>query len=275
MSAALAFRVLCMRIVALGGQTVRLVEYPIDMRMSNGTLYLSLSGHQFTGVSTGGGFEPDTIDIEGIMAAGGITRRQLASGAWDGARCFVFATDWRAPVEDDEPIMVGLLGRVTLRDERYRAEAVSLAGALGRASGRVYTAGCQKRFGGVEYAGCGVSLAAHTVTGTVTGVTSRTVMRDGARSEPAGHFVPGELRFTSGANAGLPAIAIASYAANGTITLVEGWADPVLPGDQYSMLRQCPKTLQACIDRGNVLNFGGFPNVPDSQAYNAIGQPPA
>lgn len=275
MSTAAPFRVLCLRIVAPGGQTVRLAEYPTDLRMSNGAVYLSLDGAQFTGVSTGDGFEPDTIDIEGILAAGGITRRQLATGTWDGARVYVFATDWRAPLEDEEAICLGMLGRITLRDDRYRAEGQSLAGALSRSVGRVYTAACPKRFGGTEYAGCGVSLAAHTVTGTITGVTSRTVFRDSARGEAAGYFVPGELRFTSGANADMPAIAVAAYAANGTITLAEAAFDPVLPGDHYSLLRQCPKTLPGCVARGNAINFGGFPNIPDGQAYNAIGQPPA
>jgi hypothetical protein len=75
-------------------------------------------------------------------------------------------------------------------------------------------------FGGTEYAGCGVSLAANTVTGTLTSVSSASVFTDSARAEAADTFGAGTIQFTSGLNSGLKPLEIKSFA-SGVITTFE------------------------------------------------------
>ena len=68
-------------------------------------------------------------------------------------------------------------------DDRYQIGGVSLVDALNQTVGQTYGAQCPKVFGGQEYGGCMVNLAANgnTVTGTVTSVTSASVFTDSGR----------------------------------------------------------------------------------------------
>lgn len=266
-------RVLCLRIVPIAGSPIYLTDHPRDLVMSGHT-YLSTAGYEFTGYSATSGFSPSSIDIEGIAGASGVTRAAVGSGLFDGARCYVFATSWAAPVEDEEPITAGIFGKSTLLDDRFQIGGVSLVDALNQSVGQTYGAQCPKTFGGTEYAGCGVSLAANTVTGTLTGVTSASVFTDSARAEAADTFGAGTIAFTSGPNAGLKPLEIKSFA-SGVITTHEPFYYLPTVGDAYTMVRGCRKRLADCQARlggSNVENFGGFPWIPTGSTYATVGQ---
>lgn len=269
-----ATRVLCLRIVPITGSPIYLTDYPIDLAMG-AHLYLSTSGYEFTGYSATAGFSPGSIDLQGIAGAAGVSRATILSGVFDGARVYCFATTWTAPVEDEEPIIAGFFGRTTLEDFRYKIDGTSLIDALNQVIVLTYGAACPKTFCGTEYAGCGASLAANTVTGTLTSVSSAAVFRDAARVEAADAFGAGTIRFTSGANAGLKALEIKSYQASGTIETFETFHYLPVIGDAYSMVRGCRKRLEDCINRvggSNIVNFGGFPWVPAGSTYGQFGQ---
>ena len=272
------YRVMCMRIVPVSGSPIYLTDYPHDL-VIGGHTYLSTSGYQFTGYAATSGFSPASIDLDGISGASGVTRAAVGSGLFDGARCYVFATSWVAPVEDQEPIVAGIFGKTTLLDDRYQIGGVSLIDALNQTVGQTYGAQCPKTFCGTEYAGCGVSLAANTVTGTLTSVTSASVFRDAARSEANDTFGAGTIAFTSGANAGLKPLEIKQYDVNGTVTTFESFYYLPAIGDAYTMVRGCRKRLTDCQSRwngtttfSNVVNFGGFLWIPAGSTYAHIGQ---
>lgn len=271
-------RVLCLRIFPLTGSPIRLTEFPRDLVMSNAQIYLSAAGYQFTGNSATADFSPAAIDIEGIAGLAGVSRAAIASGLFDGARVFVFATSWAVPVEDQEAVTAGMFGKTILLDDRYRIEGMSLIDALNQSVGRTYGAQCPKTFCGQEYGGCMVPLAANTVTGTLTSVTSAAIFRDSARAEAADIFGAGTIRFTSGPNSGLKALEIKSHQANGTIEVFESFYYLPQVGDAYSLVRGCRKRLSDCQARwngsatfNNGANFGGFPNIPTSSQYSAFG----
>ncbi|WP_313919880.1 DUF2163 domain-containing protein [Tahibacter sp.] len=271
------YRVLCLRIVPVTGSPIYLTDYPSDLVMSGHT-YLSTSGYQFTGYAGTAGFSPASIDIEGIAGASGLSRSTVGSGLFDGARCYVFATSWAAPVEDQEPVVAGIFGKATLLDDRFQIGGVSLIDALNQSVGQTYGAQCPKLFCGTEYAGCGVSLAANTVTGTLTSVSSASVFTDSARGEASDTFGAGTIQFTSGPNAGLKALEIKSFA-SGVITTFEPFYYLPAAGNSYSMVRGCRKRLTDCQARwngsgtfSNVANFGGFPWIPTGSTYAQVGQ---
>jgi uncharacterized phage protein (TIGR02218 family) len=270
-------RVLCLRIVLTAGSPIYLTDHPRDLVMSGHT-YLSTAGYEFTGYAATAGFSPASIDIEGIAGASGVTRAAVGSGLFDGARCYVFATSWAAPVEDQEPITAGIFGKSTLLDDRFQIGGVSLVDALNQSVGQTYGAQCPKTFCGTEYAGCGASLAANTVTGTLTGVSSASVFTDSARAESDDTFGAGTIQFTSGPNAGLKPLEIKSFAA-GVITTFEPFYYLPVVGNSYSMVRGCRKRLSDCQARwngtstySNVENFGGFPYIPTGSTYATVGQ---
>lgn len=259
----------CVRIECLNGVTVRLTAYPYDLTMSNGAVYKTDYGYEPTAFAASASFSPSAMDIEGIVAVGGVTRDTLASGVFDNARVYIFKCNFLAPVEDYEEITSGFLGKTTLEDDKYRIEGMGLIDALNQSVGRAILPVCDARFGDTR---CGISLASVKVTGTLTAVTSQLVIHDTARGEAADWFGAGTIKFTSGANAALPAFAIRSFASGGTITLFDALYYPPLAGDAYEMIPGCRKRREDCRDKwANIVNFQGFPDQPTSGTYLARG----
>jgi uncharacterized phage protein (TIGR02218 family) len=268
------YRVLCQRIVPVTGSPIYLTDYPHDL-VIGGHTYLSTSGYQFTGYAGTAGFSPASMDTEGIAGASGVSRAAVGSGLFDGARCYVFATSWVTPVEDQEPIVAGIFGKATLLDDRFMIGGVSLIDALNQSVGDTYSAQCPKKFGGTEYGGCMVNLAAsgNTVTGTLTSVTSASVFGDSGRAEAADTFGAGTIQFTSGPNAGLNPLEVKSFAA-GVFTTFEPFYYLPAIGNTYTAIRGCRKRLTDCQARAggsNIINFGGFPWIPTGSTYAQMG----
>ena len=266
------YRTICLRIVPVSGSPIYLTRHVRDLVMSGHT-YLSASGYDFTGYSASANLAPAMVDVEGIAGLAGIGFDEITSGIFDNARCYLFATTWNNPVEDEEPIVASILGKTTLMDRRYRIEEMALIDALNQSAGKTYTAACPKTFGGQEYAGCKVALGPLTVTGTLSAVTDRSIMRDSTLAEAADYFAYGTLQLTSGANAGLKPIEVKRHEADGTIEVFEPFYYLPVAGDAYSLIPGCRKRLEDCRDKwNNVINFGGFSNVPTSSQYAQVGQ---
>lgn len=261
----------CVRIECLNGVTVRLAAYPYDLIMSNSTIYQSGSGYDVTEITASSNFSPSAIDLEGFVGFAGVTRDIIASGVFDGARAYVFACDFLSPVEDYEPLLMAILGKTTLEDDRYIIEQMSVIDVLNQSVGRVVGPSCDKVFGGHGFAGCKKDLVALTVTGTLTAVAGASSFTDSSRAESADWFGLGMIVFTSGANVGLKAQEIKSFS-GGVITTYEPFYYTPQIGDAYSMVPGCRKTLDACRDKyNNVLNFGGFPFKPPTSVYASRG----
>lgn len=268
------YRVLCMRIVPTTGSSIYLTDHAHDL-VINGHTYISISGYQFTGYSSTSDFSPASIDIEGIAGVAGISRATISSGLFDGARCYVFATDWTSPTEDEEAITAGLFGKAVMMDDRYQIGGVSLVDVLNQTIGDTYGAACPKKFCGQEYGGCMANLAANTVTGTLTSVSSASSFADSGRGEGADVFGAGTIQFTSGLNAGLKPIEIKTHLAGGQFTTYEPFYYMPAIGDTYTAVRGCRKRLVDCQNRvggSNIVNFGGFPWIPAGSTYAHIGR---
>lgn len=258
----------CLRIVCVNGTTVRLTRYPYDLTMSNGQVYKADSGYDFSAIVAEASFAASVVDLEGFVGVAGITLDQIASGVFDGARTYLFACNFLAPVEDYEELTSSILGKTTLEDDHYKIEEMSLIDLLGQGVGDTFSPGCKKKFGGTELFGCNKNLAAITVTGSVTSVTSPTIFRDSSRTEAVDWFGAGEITFTSGSNVGLAPVKIKDYAADGTVTLYDAPYYALTNGITYSMVPGCRKRLEDCRDKwANILRFGGDPWVPTGAAY--------
>lgn len=274
MKAAIAdtrYKIHCLRIVPLWGPTIYLTDHVRDVVMGGHT-YKTDSGYEFTGVAAESGMSPGMVDLAGIAGLAGLDYDSIVSGVFDNARVYAFATTWRTPVEDEEPLGLCFMGKTTIKDDRYVAQLMMAIDTLNQSTGKSYSASCQKAFGGTEYAGCGVALGPITVTGTITSVTSGTIFMDSARTEPADWFGAGTIAFTSGANAGLKPLEIKNYAADGTIETFEPFHYAVSVGDAYTMIPGCRKRQADCRDKwSNIVNFGGFSFIPTQSTYGQIG----
>lgn len=261
----------CLRIEPInGGAVLRMAQYPENVEMSNGQIYQSDAGYEFTGIEYGNDFSPASIDLESFLGESGITRSEIETGVYDNAKVYVFATDWAAPVEDEEPIIKGIFGKTTLTDDKYRVEIMSLIDALNETVGLTFTAECRHTFGSPE---CGIDLSSHEYSGTITSAVSGFEFQDTARGEGADFFVMGTVVFNTGANAGLKKQEIKSFAADGTIVVHESFASPPQVGDQYTIVAGCQKrfTEDCKTLYSNGPNFGGFPHMPTESDVSITG----
>ena len=265
------YKIHCIRIVPLWGDPVYLTSHVRDVVIGANT-YLSGSGYEFSGQSLDTSLAPGVIDLKGIADIAGIDYNEIVSGVFDNARVYCFATNWRAPVVDEEPIGLAFMGKTKIDDQRYTIELMMLIDVLNQTVGKTYTAQCPKKFGGQEFAGCKFDTVSVTVTGIITGVTSNSVFVDSARGEAPDYFGEGTIAFTTGSNAGLKPQEIKVHSAGGNIQTHEAFHYPVAIGDAYVMIPGCRKRLEDCRDKwNNVVNFGGFSFIPTSSQYQGRG----
>lgn len=263
------FRITCVRIEPLLGAPIYLTDHIRDLTIG-GHLYRSDAGYEFSGNAAESSMTPGTFDLEGIIDIAGLSRASIASGALDNARMYIFATQWNAPAEDHEPISKSILGRTTLKDDRYSVEAMSLIDALNQPIGKTYGATCPKKFGGQEYAGC--KKVVTPSAGTVTGVADRYNFTASALAGAADYFGAGSIVWTTGANVGLKSQEVKAFGVGGVIELYEAFFYPVAIGDQFEITPGCRKRLEDCRDKwNNVLNFGGFTRIPTGNTYTTRG----
>ena len=269
--------------VAGDGTIVRIAaEYPKDLLMSNGELYL---GGQFSSISSlssvaSGG--PSTIDIGLVDSVDAATRAEIESGKWDNAQVYEFATDWAAPVEDEEEINLYTMGKISDSDGVYSVQLMGLKDKLGQNTGRVHTASCLWTFAdshldtgiiATDKSRCQLDPAGFTVTGTITGVTSAQVFQDNTRAEVEDYFGNGEIIFTSGGNAGLARRNIRAYSVDGTITASAPFYYMPQVGDTYTMIAGCRKRgIEDCTAKfSNRKRYGGFSYVPTRSQVTKFG----
>lgn len=265
--------VYAMRIVCTNGVVVRIVEYPHDLQIS-GITYYSDTVYQFTGIQNGTNLTPGSIDLSSMIGISPeITLANIQAGIFDGARVFVFATDWANPVVDQEPIAKCVLGKVKVEDEAYRAECMTLIDLLNSAVGDTHAALCRLKFGGQEFAGCKVDVDSLEVTGTLTSSSSNFLFADSSRGEADDYFGAGEIWFLTGPNAGVAAQRVKDFTGAGGVFEVNE-AFPYRPqvGDTYRVRPGCRKRLVDCRDKwDNVPRRGGYDWVPGTRFLNKLG----
>jgi len=260
----------CLRVECRDGTIIRLTRYPYDMTMSNATVYLSAAGADFSTSVAETTFAASSFDLEGFVGLAGIGRDDVASGMFDGADCKLFKTSFLAPVEDEEPMDRATLGRTILEDDGYRIEMMGLVDLLSQPTVSTVSPMCRNIFGGQEYGGCKVNLAAITVTGTLTSVTSSLVIGDTARTEAADYFGAGVIRFTSGDNLGLADIRVDGFS-SGSLTLANAPYYPLTIGTTYELVPGCRKRLSDCQAHNNVDRMKAYLYVPPKSVYTSIG----
>lgn len=276
----------CIRIEANDGTIIRtVVSYPVDLVMANGEVYKGGNYTTNTAVSSTLSGGPTVLDLGSVYSVDSITRDQIQSGVWDGAKIYSFFTDWAAPVEDEEEDRVYTFGKVREEDERYVVEMLSLSDMLGQTTGRLITPGCPYVLGDEHVDGtliasdrsrCNVSplLLANIASSVATIVNQMQFIGAGLLGGfPDDYFGFGEIIFTSGDNSGLSYRFVKSYISDGTITLAQPFYYPIEVGDTFFIRPGCRKRFnEDCIGKfGNGIHFGGFPHVPQRSTVQKFG----
>lgn len=198
----------------------------------------------------------------------------LEAGLWDNADFSIFEVNYAAPTDGINQGPTGTLGEVEIGQGSYGFELRGLTQALQQTVGLTTQRTCRANF--ADYprqalaSRCGLVAATWTVTGTITGATSRQIATDSARAEAADYFGGGFLRITAGLNVGHER-QIKAFTA-GQFTFQLPFPFDIETGDAYSAIAGCRKRhdVDCATKFSNILNFQGEPHLPGIDAITKV-----
>lgn len=210
------------------------------------------------------GLAADTHDVTGALSSDRITDIDVAKGLYDGAEVAHYLVDWTDP-ETHALLSRGHIGEIRRSGQAFEAEITGLADRLNQPVGRAYVHSCECRLGELK---CGIDLDNPNFkgTGTLADVTSPgAFLVSGLGGFANSWFIGGNVRWISGANAGLEGH-VKSHVTGADVTAIELWLAPPVaaqPGDTFEVTAGCDKTAATCREKfDNILNFRGFPHMP-------------
>ncbi|ETA52033.1 DUF2163 domain-containing protein [Ponticoccus alexandrii] len=212
------------------------------------------------------GLSVDNTEAMGALTDAAIREEDIAAGRFDDAEVTAWLVNW-ADVEARRVMFRGRIGEIRRGAGAFHAELRGLTEALNRPVGRVYQRPCSAVLGD---GGCGVDLSApgYVFEGALLGVEdNRAFLAGPLAGFDAGWFQRGRLEVLSGVAQGLAAAIKRDRTRAEGDRVIEIW-EPLraMPtaGDVVRITAGCDKRFQTCRYKfGNVLNFQGFPDVPE------------
>lgn len=252
----LASAALCWRLERRDGVALGFTSHDCDLAIG-GLDYRAAPGMLPSAISLTDGFEAAALDIKGALTADAITAADLGAGRWDGARLFVFMTDWEAPGVELLPLARGELGDVSLRGDAFEAALRGPAALLDGPASEQASPECRAALGDGR---CRVDMAGRVrITRVAAPSDGNVVAVEGPDTGADESY--GRLRWIGGANSGLESAILRADGA--ALTLREPPPFPPAPGDLVEISEGCDKRLETCATRfANAVNFRGEPHLP-------------
>jgi uncharacterized phage protein (TIGR02218 family) len=253
----------CWIVTRRDGVTMGFTDHDNDLTVA-GTLCHADTGLTASEATARLGLQVDGSEIAGALADDSLAESDLAAGRYDAAAIEMHLVDWSEP-SLSVLLTKGALGEVRREGQAFAAEFRSLAHRLDEESGRLYTATCSAGLGDAR---CTIDLSAPAFhgSGTIAALAGASAFHAaGLDAFADGWFTEGKLSFTSGANAGF-AVEVKTHRVSLDGVLIELWqraAEPIAPGDAFTVTAGCDKRFATCRDRfANAINFRGFPAIP-------------
>jgi uncharacterized phage protein (TIGR02218 family) len=223
-----------------------------------GNTYSSEPGIDVRQLVMTAGFAVDNTECE-ILATDVITKDDMIAGLWNSAAFTLALFNWKATADGMAVFMSGTLGMLKPRLGKFVTELRDIRQSLQADTTDVVQPDCRYRLGDAK---CTLDITGppFTMTGTVTAVASRYAFTDTARTEADDWFGAGEVRFTSGLNAGLR-FRVREFASDQFVFDVPT-PFAITIGDAYTAIAGCRKRDEEdCRDKfDNIVNFGGEPH---------------
>lgn len=247
-----------LKITRLDGLVFAFTSADQDVTIA-GVLYRSAPGLDVSSVEVSAGLAVDNLELTTLDDGSTFNKVDVLGGVWRNAAFVIARYNFNSPADGVETLMVGTVGEVELRRGSIVAELRGLQQYLQQTVGNVSSKTCRARLGDSL---CTVSLAAFTVTGSITSVSSNQVFADSSKAQAADWFAEGVLTFTSGNCIGLQQKVKAF--SGGQFTLSLPMLQNIQAGDSYSVYAGCRKRLaEDCAAKfNNVINFQGEPHLP-------------
>lgn len=206
------------------------------------------------------------IELTGIIDHDSITEADLYGGLFDDAFVTVDLYSWGDRRVSPRRLAAGWTGSIGTGDTGFTLEILGPGSRLEQqALVQMITPSCRWIFGSPQ---CGVNIEAMKVPSVVVKAHSRGSMRLDLPAEPTDRqWSNGRIRFITGPNAGITVETKTVDFTSGEVVL---WQSPGFlpePGDEVEILPGCDFNRDGgCKVYNNVINFGGFPDVPGSDA---------
>jgi len=255
-----------------------------------GSTYLASGGYDATDIQSTAALNVDNLELSGLLTLS-VSRDDLLSGVWGHALIEIRRVNYLDLSMGHEWLKTGRLGETTVAENGFRAEIRGLMQALQRNIGELTSPVCRYDLGDSR---CTKVLTDYTATGAVVSsvVDQRTIITNLASftvrltpsttgAPPNDYFQGNKITWLTGDNAGVSR-EIESYTASSQrLVLAVGMYYTIQPGDTFTAIAGCNKLLKTgagaylgdCkIKFGNVVNFGGEPEVPGEKSFNVGGQ---
>lgn len=192
-----------------------------------------------------------------------ISEEDLKDGAWNGAKFTEWIVNWNDP-EVRYKIATGYLGRSTTYHNQngglsFKIEMRSLIARLQQRNYFITVKLCPKTFGKQGNGNCRKNLFGNIDNLQVTEIINSVTFKVNSTRTIPNYY--GQLTFTSGNRAGITKLVDSFDSATKTIKLRNS-ANNLAVGDTLEAIAKCDRTLKACMDFDNTVNFGGFWHVP-------------
>lgn len=272
----------CLKVTRVDGTVIAVTSHDRDLTVS-AVVYTAAHALDISSIVSSANLSVDNLELKVFPEEGDDQLMlDIQTGLWDGAEFELFEVNYLDPTDGILPIKHGTVGEIQLDLGVYTVEFRSLAQALQQPVGGVTQKTCRARFADwptpVPGMLCRLDVAAWTVAGSITGVTSRQVVFDSSRTEALDWFGDGTFTFTTGLNAGRSR-RIKFFEAD-AFTFTEAFPEAIEIGDEYEAVAGCrkrhartltnPSGVSDCIDKfDNVLNFQGEPHLPGVDALTA------
>lgn len=184
------------------------------------------------------------------------------AGLYDFAEVEIFLVNYQDISQGRMWLKRGKLGEVRLQKDTFVAELRGISEALQQRQGQLCSPSCRAVLGDTR---CKVDLNSYSFNATVNSITSGLIFTANALTQAAGYFTGGEVRWLTGANAGLRR-EIKEFV-NKQIILVLPMPYAIQAGDTFKAVAGCDKIFATCKTKfNNVNNFRGEPHVPGTDA---------
>jgi uncharacterized phage protein (TIGR02218 family) len=264
-------------------QTITMAAGYVSLGAPSGSItYEPAHGYEPSAIENTSDLSVPNQEIMGGWDIDAITEEDLRNGKYDGAEYWMFEVNWANLGHGIFPRSSGEIGETTPMDYQWKMELRGLMQRYTQIIGSVVSPECPYNVGSNNGTArdCRVDMTPFTETATVVSVNpDGSFVVSGLSSSEANWYSLGVMTGVSSPPTVLAGLAqeIKSFDfATGTLT---PWLPfPATPdiGDTFTVTAGCDKRRETCkLKFNNLVNFGGFPDIPGQDVVSAYYVPPA
>jgi len=288
------------RVTRLDGTVLRVTDHDGTLTFTEGWIdgdtdpftsentYSPVDGWDASNERAEAAMKRSNIEFRGAIGGSIVTTADLQAGLWHDAAVDEVIVDWMYPWLGPIRWKHYRLTDFRFDGDVWMAQCENRMGELHRKVGKVFSKTCWHGFGDSR---CGINASASNTTMFSSTVTAVTTNADFKFEGTGGHtpedqaddfFKVGHLTWTSGNNKGRSYPVYQSYQKTGSdpgtsddarLVLQYPTAATIQVGDGFTVYAGCDRTLAECSTKwSNLVNFGGFPQIPGTSAVAKTGE---